>query len=134
MLCLNYYLLALLWLNDRYTIHGLWPQFDPQHYPEYCRRVTFNASALDGMYQQLNTYWISDTGNNTEFWTHEWTKHGSCMFNNCTQRQYFQTTLDLFFKTTNNQSIISKCGNNDCQISFSQNFIPIPNCVAISTN
>jgi ribonuclease T2 len=47
----------------------------------------------------MNKYWPnvkespSDSGY-TQFWQHEWTKHGTC--SGFTQKEYFQTAIDNF--------------------------------------
>ena len=33
---------------------------------------------------------------NDDFWKHEYVKHGSCMFTNMNELQYFSKTLELY--------------------------------------
>ncbi|KAK9762596.1 hypothetical protein K7432_011521 [Basidiobolus ranarum] len=72
---------------DSFTIHGLWPNScngsfssngcDPsRQYQDVGAIVEKQNSTL---FQLMNTYWVSYTGDNSEFWTHEWDKHGTCV-------------------------------------------------------
>jgi ribonuclease T2 len=67
--------------NNAFTLHGLWPSrtgTNVANYPCNCTNQTFIESAVSSIESQLNKYWISNTGDNVEFWTHEYEKHGTC--------------------------------------------------------
>lgn len=91
------YYLSLLKKGDEWHIHGLWPQFDANTYPSYCKPVTFDINKLFSILPALEKYWYSDEKEkNQKFWSHEWTKHGSCMFTKMDELEYFQTALKLY--------------------------------------
>lgn len=47
----------------------------------------------------MNKYWPSLNGPNSDFWSHEWSKHGTCAENVLpTQYDFFSTTLGLLQK------------------------------------
>lgn len=95
----NYYYLSLLKEdNGTYTIHGLWPQYSESSYPKYCKKVVFDISALKPILNKLNKYWYSTEEANSDFWKHEYEKHGSCMFKDMTEFEYFNTVLNLYQK------------------------------------
>ena len=45
---------------------------------------------------ELNKNWYSNVNKNEDFWKHEWEKHGSCVFTEINEFEYFKKTLDLF--------------------------------------
>ena len=119
----NFYYLSLL-PNENYnfTIHGLWPQNNKTSYPEYCRNVTFSTNVIEKLIPIMNQYWPSDE-NNTEFWEHEWEKHGSCMFNNADEYHYFNRTLGLYFEADYYKYIQHNCTlNEQCLLPLNTNF------------
>ncbi|KAG2230830.1 hypothetical protein INT48_003983 [Thamnidium elegans] len=85
--------LALQWTpgygpNDEFTIHGLWPdtcsgRMAPIRGCDNSRRSNRVASIVRDMnstiYNRMNTFWPSNKGDNNWFWSHEWTKHGTCV-------------------------------------------------------
>lgn len=74
---------------------GLWPQLADGNYPCDCTNEAFNANEVAPIRSQLNTYWPSLNGPNPTFWSHEWSKHGTCatVFNS--QLAFFNGTLAL---------------------------------------
>lgn len=94
----NYYYLSLLKEDDKWSIHGLWPQYSTNTYPTYCKPVKFDILKLDPIIEKLRDNWYSDQEKDELFWKHEWEKHGSCMFNNCDEFAYFSTALKLYFE------------------------------------
>ena len=38
---------------------------------------------------ELNEYWFSTEEKNQDFWRHEYQKHGSCVFTQMNEYQYF---------------------------------------------
>jgi ribonuclease I len=92
------------------SIHGLWP--DPESACTYCSTEAFStsklsSSTLDGM----KKYWPTCQSGNTneDFWSHEWSKHGTCT--GMTQNAYFSKGLSLF------STYSSKC-TTDCYLCF----------------
>ena len=49
---------------------------------------------------ELEENWYSTEEKNSDFWKHEWEKHGSCVFTYMTEFDYFKKTLDLFKEAT----------------------------------
>ncbi|KAG0189415.1 ribonuclease T2-like [Apophysomyces sp. BC1034] len=73
---------------DAFTLHGLWPDTcnggqtgnsgcDSSR--AYSDVGSIIQSGNPSLYNQMNTYWPSYKGDNSEFWTHEWDKHGTCV-------------------------------------------------------
>lgn len=98
----NFYYLSLLKENnesEQWSIHGLWPQYDNNNYPTYCRHVEFDYNALQPILGELEKYWYSNRGTlgDEDFWKHEWEKHGSCMFTDMDEFEYFAHALSLYY-------------------------------------
>jgi ribonuclease I len=108
-----------------FTIHGLWCQYDKEHYPEFCSKEKFNVTSIDPILNDMNKYWFSFYGNNEEFWGHEWSKHGTCSTLN--QFNFFNETLDLY-KTSSYKKFFNMCNNTElnCDIPYNKHFEPIP--------
>jgi len=123
----NFYYLSLNYENDKWSIHGLWPQNSASSYPQYCRTVTFDPSLLTPIRPQLQENWASDRGSDDTFWQHEWEKHGSCMFDKCDEFEYFSRVLNLFsFVCRGN--LISKytTSQTTAMVPFDLNFNLLP--------
>ena len=86
------------WTNH-FTIHGLWPQYVTDGYPHDCNNTPFDIKSPEAVGMDLmNQYWPNVQAKPTDsdyddFWTHEWTKHGTC--SGLTQTNYFNTTINL---------------------------------------
>jgi len=100
--------------QDYFTIHGLWPQNNNGSYPAYCGGPNFTTTAISDLLSTMDLVWPSDTGNNTDFWSHEWDKHGSC--SGYDEHTFFQTVINLHAKfnvlAALAQSNITPGGNN----------------------
>jgi len=79
-----------------WTIHGLWP-----NWASSCQGSAFDESQVTSIESQLKQYWLScpeyhDT--DVSFWTHEWSKHGTCWAQryNTTQLEFFSLGLKLY--------------------------------------
>ena len=92
----KYYYLSLIKESHGWSIHGLWPQFTKNSYPTYCKKVEFSFEKLQPIIERLNTLWYSTKEPNEDFWKHEWTKHGSCVFSEMTELEYFEKTIELY--------------------------------------
>ena len=91
-----YYLSLIKEGDNKWSIHGLGPQNTPTDYPTFCKRVTFNINVLNPIIKELEENWYSTKEKDEAFWKHEWEKHGSCVFTNISQFNYFNITLKLF--------------------------------------
>ena len=91
-----YYVSLIKEPNNKWSIHGLWPQYSKNSYPTFCKKVKFDINKLESILPELNEKWYSNEEKNEDFWKHEWEKHGSCMFLDMNEEEYFKKTLDLF--------------------------------------
>ena len=101
----------------------MWPQYNKQSYPKFCKKVDFSITKLNPIINELNNSWYSKDGENKndDFWKHEYEKHGSCMFKDLDELDYFKTTLSLFNEAIE-KNIIKKFDND----SNNSNKILIP--------
>ncbi|NXC94896.1 RNT2B Ribonuclease, partial [Certhia familiaris] len=83
---------------EYWTIHGLWPDR-----AEDCNRTWhFNVTEIKDLMSDMRHYWpdvLHSSLNRTQFWKHEWEKHGTCaatleVLNS--QKKYFGKALDLY--------------------------------------
>lgn len=84
--------------SSAFTIHGLWPEYSNGGYPEDCNPSNkFSTSQLSQpLLNQMSCEWVSYTGSNSAFWSHEWSTHGTCALSLLpTQEDYFNTTISL---------------------------------------
>jgi len=85
--------------NDDYTtLHGLWPSRDgtagpANSYPCTCTAEQFSEDNVKTILPDLQKYWPSLMGPNDSFWSHEWSKHGTCTEQS--QLTFFSTTLAM---------------------------------------
>lgn len=120
----RFYYLSLIKEEKGWSIHGLWPQYSKNKYPSFCKKVDFNIETLNPILKELNENWYSNTEKNEEFWKHEWEKHGSCVFSDINEYEYFNKTLDLF-KTAIQTGLPQEFydnKNNKCLIPLSLDF------------
>lgn len=76
---------------DQFTLHGLWPNtcgngLGPASGCDRTRSYTNIQERLENyphsrvsFMGEMATYWSSYNGNNNQFWSYEWTKHGTCV-------------------------------------------------------
>merc|ERR1719486_1333597 len=70
--------------GTHFTIHGLRPQYSSGGYPSSCTSEPFDQNIPDEIgWDTMTTYWPNvkyseSDPDYTEFWEHEWTKHGTC--------------------------------------------------------
>jgi len=84
------------------TIHGLWPNRYDGSWPSDCSDESFDLSLLKDVADDLEQNWPNvkspaASSGHTSFWSHEWSKHGTC--SGLTQQDYFMTALDLLLRT-----------------------------------
>lgn len=83
--------------NSYFTIHGIWPQYYNNSWPQYCTHEQFNFTAIKPIYNDLVTYW-TDFKNPPEFWLHEFRKHATCAEDDpalSNELKFFTTGLSL---------------------------------------
>lgn len=101
----DYLMLVMQWpptygVTDvsHWTIHGLWPSRvgdAAATYPCTCTKQHFDPDAVSDLRADMEYYWPSLMGkSSTGFWTHEWTKHGTCTTLH-DEHKYFSSTLSL---------------------------------------
>ena len=107
----KFYYLALL-RNDNisygYSIHGFWPNYTDGTYPSYCRNIPFNFNKIQCLENDLLGYWeLPGDSQKLElsFWRHEWSKHGTCMFCEMDEYEYFKKAIDLYEYLMNEEGI-----------------------------
>ena len=94
--------------NNKLTIHGLWPSIINKLVKEIkfynCNagtEIQVKIDDRDFYEKKMNKYWPSSLQNNTDFWTHEYNKHGYC-YNQRNQisvynyTHYFKKTVEIF--------------------------------------
>lgn len=88
----------------QWTIHGLWPTVGKEHKPVFCNKSwPFDESVIQDLKPQMEHQWPSfkSDEDETEFWRHEWEKHGTCStslpYLN-SEHKYFSITLSLNVK------------------------------------
>jgi len=86
----------------RFTIHGLWPNYNAGGWPEFCDKdKAFDESLIDDLVPQMELAWPSymDDSDSENFWAHEWNKHGTCALAELpSEHKYFKTVLKLHWK------------------------------------
>ena len=122
----RFYYLSLM-KNEKtesgFSIHGLWPQYNLKKYPSYCKVVSFDITKLELLKEDLNKYWNTKMFNRVEnFWEHEYKKHGSCMFTNMDEFEYFNITIKLYKEVIKKNLIEKYVDGNNCLIPISLDF------------
>eukprot|EP00200_Dunaliella_tertiolecta_P004533 CAMPEP_0202345678 /NCGR_PEP_ID=MMETSP1126-20121109/4811_1 /ASSEMBLY_ACC=CAM_ASM_000457 /TAXON_ID=3047 /ORGANISM="Dunaliella tertiolecta, Strain CCMP1320" /LENGTH=355 /DNA_ID=CAMNT_0048937011 /DNA_START=55 /DNA_END=1120 /DNA_ORIENTATION=+ len=85
--------------NYRFTVHGLWPNYNGGGWPQFCDSdKPFDADALEDLMGDLEEVWPSymNSRDSDGFWAHEWNKHGTCALSSLpNEHAYFKAILDL---------------------------------------
>lgn len=86
---------------DKWTIHGIWPNNEDKTGPFFCDETwKFNEESISDIESELDKRWpniISDSPH-TQFWKHEWEKHGTCAASLDalnSEHKYFSKGLEL---------------------------------------
>lgn len=85
--------------GSHFTVHGLWPQYTTTGYPADCTTEPFDPKSPEAVgITNMEKYWpnvqaAEGSSDYDDFWTHEWTKHGTC--SGLKQTDYFNTTMSL---------------------------------------
>lgn len=126
----DFYFLALLKnknIESGYQIHGLWSNYANGSYPSYCKNVEFDMDKLRPIKEELKEYWPSRDHKDEHFYIHEYKKHGSCVFTEMTELEYFRKTIELYHYVIKNEIYKSYIHGNQCLIPFDLNFELIKN-------
>lgn len=115
--------------DDKYTIHGWWPEYREGSWPQWCNKTefkNFTEDSIKPLLTQMNAYWYACPEwkmKNIDLWTHELNKHGSCITNE-TIIGYFNKTLIAYQNAISN-NWFGCCSKNknptQCLIPFSRN-------------
>eukprot|EP00850_Spirogloea_muscicola_P012180 SM000078S22039 [mRNA] locus=s78:166813:168351:+ [translate_table: standard] len=95
--------------EEQFSIHGLWPNYADGSWPHDCDDSRpFNLSEISDLEDDLETYW--DTLNcpaskGQSFWSHEWSKHGTCADTLEDEHAYFNAALQLWNNTLITQAL-----------------------------
>ena len=105
----RFYYLSLKRDNNtkQWSIHGLWPQYSKTSYPSYCRNIPFDIDNLEPIIMDLQNFWYFKESTSKAFWKQEWIKHGTCMFNDSNEYDYFKQALSSYVEVLQ-QNIIDK--------------------------
>ncbi|KAJ5578741.1 Ribonuclease T2 [Penicillium hispanicum] len=114
--------------SDSWTIHGLWPDNCDGTYQSSCDSSREYSNITDILQAQDRTdllsymkqYWVDIDGDDESFWSHEWSKHGTCIntidpscYTDYSEQEevgdFFQKVVDLF-KTLDTYKALSKAG------------------------
>jgi len=88
-----------------FTLHGLWPSrigSAVSSYPCQCTDEEFSEDKIQGSLDEMKSHWPSYNGDDDAFWTHEWSKHGTCAVNAGSvsdQSDFFATAISLRSKS-----------------------------------
>ena len=91
---------------------------------EWSIHVVFDLEKLNPIIDELKLKWYSTETSDEYFWSHEWEKHGSCMFTEMDELEYFQKALNLYNYVEANQIIKDYLEEDPlkCQIPFDSEF------------
>ena len=103
--------------SDFFTVFNFnfYARPDPESSCTSCTTEVFSESKLSSStLSNMKKYWPTCQGNsNDDFWSHEWSKHGTCT--GLSQDAYFSKGLSLY------NSYGSKC-KTDCHLCFTPSF------------
>lgn len=110
----TYYVLALkkCYPSSPWTLHGLWPELNSHVWPQYCHPSgVLSYHQLRHLFPRMYANWTDcqsgKQGGNWNFWTHEWSKHGTCTGLN--QTAYFTRALDFYDSVWSNGAVDGMC-------------------------
>jgi len=113
------------YMTDHLCVHGLWPNYaQPQgkhDWPQCCQSVygtSLNQTAINLLAAPMHQYWPDEAQqpgyNTSDFWAHEWAKHGTC--SGLDQYTYFSTALGVA-EGINTPSVISNGVGNSVALA-----------------
>ncbi|XP_042423008.1 extracellular ribonuclease LE-like [Zingiber officinale] len=96
-----------------FGIHGLWPNNNDGSYPSNCDPDSpYDPSQIKDLLSSMKANWPTlacPSSDGSEFWSHEWEKHGTCSESILDQHSYFEASLQLK-KQTNLLQILEDAG------------------------
>eukprot|EP01089_Gocevia_fonbrunei_P011939 TRINITY_DN2678_c0_g1_i2.p1 TRINITY_DN2678_c0_g1~~TRINITY_DN2678_c0_g1_i2.p1 ORF type:complete len:236 (-),score=32.50 TRINITY_DN2678_c0_g1_i2:86-793(-) len=83
-----------------FSLHGMWPNRNDTSYPSYCTNEAFDLNKIASLIPTLVEIWYDFEHPNdpSEFWSHEWDKHGTCATSDSlmsTQYDFFNAAIKL---------------------------------------
>ena len=87
--------------NNIMTIHGLWPSLKSGKLLKSCTQGVEIEEKDTELFRNLNKYWPSFRGPATDFWEHEYNKHGYCMVQEKGwdgYEDFFEFVINLYLK------------------------------------
>lgn len=110
--------------QERFTIHGLWKNFDTGKWPSHCTQERFDITQLEGLRPALDMLWPSYYNAPEGFWAHEWVKHGTCAESLFPREvDYFNTTLRLHAENNLERALLRAGIRPDSQIKYTSHDI-----------
>ena len=97
-----------------FNIHGLWPNLKSGKMLNPCTSGVTIKERKTKLFTDLRKYWPSFKGEYTDFWEHEYNKHGFCMveeYNWNGYEEYFKFVLNLYL--TEYKDLMKKAFDND---------------------
>ena len=97
-----------------FNIHGLWPNLKSGKMLNPCTSGVTIKERKTKLFTDLRKYWPSFKGEYTDFWEHEYNKHGYCMveeYNWNGYEEYFKFVLNLYL--TEYKDLMKKAFDND---------------------
>ncbi|XP_022158939.1 ribonuclease MC-like [Momordica charantia] len=83
--------------EDRYSVHGVWPSLSSGYLPTCSGTPPYDARMILTIQARLDQDWPNViTGQNPQFWSYEWTKHGTCSSAYLNQFHYFNFGLWVY--------------------------------------
>jgi ribonuclease I len=114
------YIFALVYNNNSYKIHGLWPnsclECKSCNYPTCCQKIT-NYEISNNNLKFVENYWLDGTTvvkhdecnmTTNKLYEYEFSKHGTCMNKNI--NDYINSVSELYYKLE--KQLDNLCNNN----------------------
>lgn len=110
-----------------FTLHGIWPNRNDTTWPQYCTNQQFDIKKIESLVPVLMEVWydFEHPDNPSEFWSHEYDKHGTCASSDpimSTQFQFFSAAIKLHQSVFPLVQVLEKAGivpSNSKQYSLS---------------
>lgn len=115
--------------KNEMSIHGLWPNREDGEKMEECNTGTQIEIVDDGsdVFEFMHTYWPSLAKPDTEFWGHEYNKHGYCYSEEIGDtdydyKKYFAKAQEVFQENKLNTLLTDAIGfgQGECTLSYTE--------------